>query len=125
MIEVTARAVQNITRFIQVTGAANVGWTEAGHIRGNDFHNGSSTHWSYGGEARFFPVRMDRFYKPMWVEQAEDMAAELDETRNRLMWEMEKGWKVDRMMAEAHRRSLSEDKAVPLEVFDLEWDSER
>lgn len=109
---------QNITRFIEVTGAANVGWTEAGLIEGNDFHNGGTSYALYARPVRH-PVRMDRFYVPVWVEEARQMYAALDETIARVEAEYVEDRELDKMLDDARQVLL--DNQVPLEVFELEW----
>lgn len=121
MIPATRERIQGIRRFIEVTGAANVGWTEAGHIEGNDPHNGSNAFTSYTFVCRY-PVRMDRFYVPSWVEEERQMYASLDETRASVTLAREEELKIDRMVADAHRSP--EENPVPLDIFELEWDTD-
>ena len=124
MIAVTARAIQSITRFIEVTGAANIGWTEAGCIEGNDPHNGRDA-CGYLLAYRTHPIPTNRFYKPIWVEEAEEMYAALDETRARIELEEEPQRELERRIADAHNRSLAniaQEKLAPVDVFQLEWD---
>lgn len=90
---------QSITRFIQVTGAANIGWTEAGLIAGNDYHNGGNACTAYSSVVRH-PVRAGRFYVPTWVEED----------------------RRQKMVADAAR---AHENPAPIDVFDLEWDLEQ
>ncbi len=110
---------QRIARFIEVTGAANIGWTEAGLIEGNDPYNGADTvYWPPGRSSR--PARVDRFYKPVWIKEAEDMYAQLELTRANIAREQREQRKIDKLIADAHPRS---DTSGLTDLFSLEWDS--
>jgi hypothetical protein len=63
---------------------------------------------------------MDRFYRPIWVIEAEQMQAALDETRANVMYERRKEFAVDRMFVVA--RNYVVEKSAPVDVFELEWD---
>jgi hypothetical protein len=121
MIAASARYTQNITKFIHMTGAANIGWTEAGCIAGNDPYPGRDA-CGYAMELKRHRIRMDRFYKPIWVEEAEEMQAQLDLTRQRVMLERAEEFEIERILT-AGRLKEPEQKTPGLELFDLEWDA--
>jgi hypothetical protein len=121
MIAASARYTQNITKFIHMTGAANIGWTEAGCIAGNDPYPGRDACRS-DMERKRHRIRMDRFYKPIWVEDAEEMQAQLDLTRQRVMLERAEEFEIERMLTAGRIAEASHKTRELLQVFDLEWD---
>lgn len=100
----------SLRKVIEMRGAANLDWTDAGMIAGNDYFHPFC--YDLKRKRRLMP---SRHYKPIWVLEAEEMQSELDVTRNRRLRESAEWATMERAIYSNAKTT------IPLDIFGVEW----